>query len=263
MILNEIHFFSETLEMGGTVLVLMPQRTQAEIKSGRKPAYRTLYLLHGRTDDETAWLRQTSIERYAEGLNLVVVMPAVHLSFYTDMAHGGNYWQFISEEVPTLVRDLFSLSPDRKDNFVAGLSMGGYGAFKLALTHPERYAAAASLSGGLDVVNMVRLDNPRNDERRLEMLRDIFGDLDQVAGSKHDLFALAESAAHATVKPRLYQACGTEDFLYEENVRFREAIRKLPLDLTYEEGPGEHDWSYWDKMIQSVLAWMFPKAASS
>jgi len=262
MIINQVNFFSETLEMHSTMHVLIPQRTQAEMKSRRKPKYRTLYLLHGRTDDHTAWQRQTSIERYVEGLNLVVVMPAVHLSFYTDMAHGGKYWQFISEEVPALVRDLFSLSSDRKDNFVAGLSMGGYGAFKLAFTHPERYAAAASLSGGLDVVDTVRADNPRNNERKLAMLRNAFGDLDKVPGSQHDLIALAKQAAEAPVKPRLYQCCGTEDFLYPDNIRFREAVRKLPLELTYEEGPGEHDWYYWDKMIQKVLAWMFPEAAS-
>jgi len=60
------------------------------------------------------------------------------------------------------------------------------------------------------------------------------------------------------VKPRLYQCCGTEDFLYADNVRFRDVVRKLPLDLTYEEGPGEHAWAYWDKMIQNVLKWMLP-----
>ena len=107
--------------------------------------------LHGHADDHTSWQRFTSIERYAEGLNLAVVMPAVHLSFYNDMAHGGKYWQFISEEVPAVVRDLFPLSSERKDNFVAGLSMGGYGAYKLASTYPERFAAAASLSGALDI----------------------------------------------------------------------------------------------------------------
>ena len=92
-----------------------------------------------------------------EGLNLAVVMPAVHLSFYTDMAYGGKYWQFISEEVPAVVRDMFPLSSEREDNFVAGLSMGGYGAFKLALTYPERYAAAASLSGAVDISEVVKV----------------------------------------------------------------------------------------------------------
>ncbi len=137
--------------------------------------------------------------------------------------------------------------------------MGGYGAFKLALTYPERFAAAASLSGAVDISEVVRVkkEDPEN-KAWIEEMRTVFGDLSKVPGSKHDLFALAKKAAKAPVKPRLYQCCGTEDDLYPDNVRFRDAIRKLPLDLTYEEGPGEHNWAYWDKMIQHVLAWMFP-----
>ena len=259
MILNEVRFFSETLGLMSTMHVLLPQRTMADAQRKRAPKVRTLYLLHGHSDDHTAWQRWTSIERYAEGLKLAVVMPAVHLSFYNDMVHGGKYWQFISEEVPTLVRDMFSLSARREDNFVAGLSMGGYGAFKLALTHPDRFAAAASLSGAVDINEVVKpvKNDPENKAWQAEM-RTVFGDLSKVPGSKHDLFALARKVARGTVKPRLYQCCGTEDFLYADNIRFRDAVRKLPLDLTYEEGPGEHNWAYWDKMIQNVLAWMVP-----
>src|SRR5688572_16921139 len=250
MILNEVKFFSETLGFHTAMHVLLPQRTLADARSKRRPKYRTLYLLHGHSDDHTAWQRQTSIERYAEGLNLAVVMPAVHRSFYTDMTHGGKYWQFISEEVPAVVRGLFPLSSARKDNFVAGLSMGGYGAFRLALTHPERFAAAASLSGGLDLSYTVWAENPRNDESRLAEFRTIFGDLSKVPGSKHDLIALAKKVSRGSIKPRLYQCCGTEDFIYPDNIRFRDAVSKLPLDLTYEEGPGEHNWAYWDKIFQ-------------
>ena len=65
------------------------------------------------------------------------------------------------------------------------------------------------------------------------------------------------TGAHGPVKPRLYQCCGTENSLYADNIRFRDFVRKLPLDLTYEEGPGEHNWAYWDAMIQNVLRWMF------
>ncbi len=258
MILTEVHFKSEVLTMQCAMYVLLPQRTLADTQSSSKPTYRTLYLLHGHSDDHTAWQRWTSIERYVEGLNLAVVMPAVNLSFYTDMAYGGKYWQFISEEVPAVVRDMFSLSFDRRDNFVAGLSMGGYGAFKLALTYPERYAAAASLSGALDIREVVKGHGDPNDKARLAEMRNVFGDLSKVPGSKHDLFTLVKKVAKGPVKPRLYQCCGTEDFLYADNLRFRDAVLKLPLDLTYEEGPGEHVWSYWDKMIQNVLAWMFP-----
>jgi S-formylglutathione hydrolase FrmB len=187
-------------------------------------------------------------------------MPAVHLSFYNDMTYGGAYWQFISEEVPALVRDTFSLSPDRDDNYVAGLSMGGYGAFKLALAHPERFAAAASLSGAVDISEVVKehAEDPLN-KAWLVGMRNVFGDLSKVPGSKHDLFTLAEKVAKEHIQPRLYQCCGTEDFLHADNTRFRDEVRKLPLDLTYEEGPGEHNWLYWDKMIQNVLRWMFPE----
>lgn len=258
MILNEVRFFSETLGLMSTMHVLLPQRTMADAGRKRTPKYRTLYLLHGHSDDHTAWQRWTSIERYVEDLNLAVVMPAVHLSFYNDMAHGNKYWQFISEEVPTLVRDMFSLSSRREDNFVAGLSMGGYGAFKLALTYPDHYAAAASLSGAVDISEVVKpvKNDPENKAWQAEM-RTVFGDLSKVPSSKHDLFTLAKKVSRGPVKPRLYQCCGTEDFLYADNIRFRDFVRKLPLDLTYEEGPGEHNWAYWDKMIQNVLAWMF------
>jgi S-formylglutathione hydrolase FrmB len=261
MILNEARFCSETLGLMSTMYVLLPQRTMQDARSKRKPKYRTLLLLHGHSDDHTAWQRWTSIERYVEGLNLAVVMPAVHLSFYNDMAHGNKYWQFISEEVPTLVRDMFSLSSRREDNFVAGLSMGGYGALKLGLTHPDRYAAAASLSGATDINEVVKpVKNDPENKTWLQEMRTVFGDLSKVPGSKNDLFALAKKAARAPVRPRLYQCCGTEDFLYDDNIRFRDFVRKLPFDLTYEEGPGEHNWAYWDKMIQRVLAWMFPAA---
>ena len=182
MILTEVKFYSETLTLQSTMQVLLPQRSLADAQKKPQKKFRTLFLLHGHSDDHTAWQRWTSIERYVEGLNLAVVMPAVHLSFYNDMAHGGKYWQFISEEVPAVVRDIFPLSSDRKDNYLAGLSMGGYGAFKLALTHPERYAAAASLSGALDIRAVTSPRSDRDNRIWLAEMRTVFGDLNKVPG---------------------------------------------------------------------------------
>lgn len=254
MILTELNFFSESLGMRSTMQVILPQPASDETDH---PSYRTLYLLHGHSDDHTAWQRWTSIERYVEGMNMAVVMPNVHLSFYADMVHGGRYWTFISEEVPALVRRIFPLSPARADNFVAGLSMGGYGAFKLALAYPERFAAAASLSGAVEIRDVVAEEGEDRDEVWLAGMRNIFGaDLKSVADSDNDLRTLARKAAQAEEKPRLFQCCGTEDFLYQNNVSFRDFLGTLPLDLTYEEGPGEHTWDYWDRMIQRTLAWM-------
>ena len=93
MILTEVNFFSETLGLGCSMYVLLPQRPLADAQNKPRKKFRTLYLLHGRSDDHTAWQRFTSIERYVEKLNLAVVMPAVHRSFYNDMFYGGKYWQ--------------------------------------------------------------------------------------------------------------------------------------------------------------------------
>ena len=134
--------------------------------------------------------------------------------------------------------------------------MGGYGAFKLALAHPERFAAAASLSGAVDIREVVNGHGDPQAETRLAGMRNIFGDLSKVPGSNNDLFMLAEKLAKGNVQPKLYQCCGTEDFLYADNLRFRDFVRQLPLDLTYAEGPGEHNWAFWDHMIQKVLAWL-------
>ncbi len=235
------------------MVVVLPQRPLPTIHSSPPPKLPTLYLLHGLSDDHTIWQRRTAVERYAEEKGIAVVMPAVHRSFYTDMVSGYRYWSYLSEEVPARARDMFPLSHERQHNFVAGLSMGGYGAFKMALRHPERFAAAASLSGVLDIAALANLPDP---ELEAEM-RLIFGDLNSIVGSDNDLFHLATQVAQSNgPKPSLFQWCGTEDFLYGFNVQFRDFIRPLPFDYTYTEGPGDHTWGHWDAQIQDVLNWL-------
>ena len=254
MALIQCQFFSQVLGLMTTMSVLLPDLGPADGESSRseKPLP-TLYLLHGRSDDHSAWQRRTAIERYLEGMHLAVVMPEVGRSYYTDMHTGQRYWTFISEEVPRVARHFFPLSDKREENFVAGLSMGGYGAFKLALTFPQRFAAAASLSGALDVV---RLTSTELEAGQRELMH-VFGEPQTLAGSGNDLFALAELAhAGGEELPRLYQWCGTEDFLYLDNRRFRRHLDLLDIAVDYDEGPGGHEWSCWDAQIQKVLAWL-------
>lgn len=263
MALIECRFYSEVLGLSTSMTVILPQTTTTQIgmnnvnKGGLHP---TLYLLHGLSDDDSIWLRRTSIERYVAEMGIAVVMPQVHRSFYTDMSVGGNYWTFISEELPKLAQSFFPLSPKREDNFVAGLSMGGYGAMKLGLRKPEAFCAAASLSGALDMAHhFMNWEDPKEKTKEYEM---IFGTED-IAGTEDDLLWLLEQHnASKGPKTVLYQCCGTEDFLYADNITFREACRKTSLSLTYEEGPGEHEWGYWDTKIRDVLAWLpLPKDA--
>jgi len=234
--------------------VILPQNTQKQIGMkgvARQKKHPVLYLLHGMSDDHTIWLRRTSIERYVSELGLAVVMPAVNRSYYADMASGPKYWTFISEELPRLVHSFFPISEKREETFAAGLSMGGYGAFKLGLRQPERFAAVASLSGALDAAFLYE----KWPERTQEM-QSIFGN--ELRGTDNDLLHVsAKLAKSKQPKPLLFICCGTEDFLYNDNIRFRDHIRKLKAyKLHYEEGPGAHEWGYWDTNIQKVLKWL-------
>ncbi|MGK5442445.1 alpha/beta hydrolase [Micromonospora sp. URMC 105] len=246
-------FFSEALGVGTSMTVLLPERGSTQIgMAGAAPAGDppVLYLLHGLTDDDTIWTRRTAIERYVAPLGLAVVMPRAERSFYTDEEHGNRYWTFLSEELPQVCRSFFRLSERREDTFVAGLSMGGYGAVKWALRRPDRFAAAASLSGALDVAN--RRDHPTRPVDRA-VWHTVWGER-EVPGSDDDTVALLDRVGGEP--PALYVACGTEDFLYEDNVRFVEAARARDVPVTVDFSPGDHDWAYWDEKIRDVLAWL-------
>ncbi|MCA1809562.1 MAG: alpha/beta hydrolase [Kiritimatiellia bacterium] len=247
MAFMECHFHSTVLGMACTMNVILPQPPEDDTAPVREAP--CLYLLHGLSDDHSTWMRRTSIERYAANFGLAVIMPGVHRSFYADMAHGCRYWEFVSRELPHLVRAMFRVSADPSRTFVAGLSMGGYGAFKLALSYPDRFAAAASFSGVLDLVAEAEQDNRFPNDMRL-----VFGSREAVRGTPNDLCHLLEQhAAAGTRLPWLYQWCGTEDFLYPGNRRFAELARRLDVDLLYDEGSGGHAWSCWDVQAARFL----------
>ncbi|MGZ8735740.1 MAG: alpha/beta hydrolase [Nocardioides sp.] len=251
MALLSVDFFSDVLEVGASMNVVWPQTTehQVGVSGGRESSDGppVLYLLHGRTDDHSAWCRNTSVERYAVAAGVAVVMPAVARSFYTDEVHGDRYWTFLSQELPALVGSMFRVSQRREDTFVAGLSMGGYGAMKWALREPHRFAAAATMSGALDIPVLLR-----DPERRTELVDRVFGpDLDPA----EDLFALLGSA-DADRLPRLHVSCGTEDHLVDHSRRFAASADQVGVDVTIDFRPGEHEWGFWDTEIQQVLDWL-------
>ena len=252
MALIHLDFKSDILKMAMSMDVILPE--MAALKKTEK--MKVLYLLHGMSDDHTIWQRRTSVERYiaVNNYNLLTVMPNAHRSFYTDMSEGADYWKYISEEIPGIIRAYFNISTKREDTFAAGLSMGGYGAMKLALRLPHKFAAGASLSGAVDPERFGR--SFKGTETEIEFRR-TFGDLDNFSGSENDLFHLSSILAKSgKPRPAIFQCCGTEDFLYADNIKFKKHLKKLKFSLNYEEGPGTHEWGYWDRQIQKVLQWL-------
>lgn len=249
MALLSCDFYSDALEVSTSMTVILPQETRTQIgmtgaRSGDDVPL--LYLLHGLSDDHTIWQRRTSVERYAAPLGIAVVMPAVHRSFYADERVGHRYWTFLSAELPQIVSSFFRVT-DRPDRtYVAGLSMGGYGALRWALREPGRFAGAASMSGALDLAGMA------DDPDLVPLFRRVFGD---AIGPQDDVFGLLRDA-DAQDLPPLHISCGTEDPLLAANKRFLDAARQIGADVTADLRPGDHAWEFWDAEIQTVLAWL-------
>ena len=230
----QMNIFSDAIGMMTGVNVIIPERAE------EPPA--VLYLLHGLSDDQSAWMRRTSVERYAQSRNLAVIMPTTHRGFYTDMANGYNYWTYVSEELPEKMHSIFRLSSEREKTFAAGLSMGGYGALKLGLRMPETFAAVAAFSSAADITNRVSA----SDEYKR-----IFGDK---PGEENDLFALAKNLSPKNA-PRIYMWCGTEDFLLDANRRFSSHLKDLGFEIDYSESAGGHQWERWDEQIEKAIGW--------
>ena len=249
----EMNFKSNELKRQTQVFVLLPDK-----KEESNDTYKTLWLLHGLSDNHTGWMRYTTIEQYAKKHNFAVVMPNVDRSWYTDTAYDANYFSFITNELPELCfRTFRQMSRSREDNIVAGLSMGGYGAMKIALSYPEKYGSCISLSGSLDIT---RKGRPCN----INEWRSIFGfDIEspqELEGSKHDLFALAAKAKSEKKEfPKLYMWCGTEDELLPINLLFDQHLTDLGIAHKFETSEGDHSWKWWDLHIQSALDWILNK----
>lgn len=274
----ELQSFSEALGMQMSLEVILPEIRQGIGLEGGAwngdTKLPTLYLLHGMSDDESIWGRRTALERYAADKKLAIVMPTTHLGQYTDEVYGLPYYQYIAHEVPAICERYFPLSTAREDRFVAGLSMGGYGALKIGLREHRRFAAIAAYSSGLlraerlpkvdasiDSIDALLEAKDRLDPGVYGTLLSFyrtFGGPERYQASKENnpkLF-LEEAVASGDPLPKILMACGTEDFLYEANVAFHKQLESLGVEHEYHEEPGTHEWGFWDRWVKYTLDWL-------
>ena len=259
MNLFHCNFFSKTLKNHVDLNVLIPTMKDNEcLNAGydeiykKSQPFKTLYLLHGALDDYSSWIRHTSIERYAEEKGIAVVMPSGQNGFYSNAIFGLNYYDFITEELPNFIRATFNSSSKREDNFIAGPSMGGYGATKCALLNPDKYGAFADLSGAVDPEKL----EPQMVALGFDFFRYdlIFGGSKNVTNSKDDLYLMAKNLKDSKNKPNASIACGLEDVVnYPMNIKLKETLEEANVNVTFIDGHGGHDWVYWDKCIEQFI----------
>ena len=256
MALFEMSYFSKALQTTVSLNVLMPERSDTDSLAGIPDgSFKTLYLLHGLRGDRNAWMRNTAIERYAEKYGIAVIMPEVGRSWYTDTQYGAKYFTFITDELPQVCQGYFKgLSSKREDNFIIGLSMGGYGAIKAALTYPERYFGCASLSGSLDITR-------RGRPVRMDEWKSIFDyemtDPTSLDDTAHDLFYLAKrNRKNGNEFPKMFLWCGTEDVLITVNRQYHDLLNELEVEHYYAESEGDHTWQWWDLHIRPAIEYL-------
>lgn len=250
--------------MGGEVryLVLLPSMKSYHLTNPKTKPFsyesvqnlKTLVLLHGVTSCGEEWLHHTGIVRYAEWKHIAVVIPEGKNSYYTDQPGGPRYGTFIGDELMQAVRAFFPLSARREDTVIAGLSMGGYGAVKTALKYPENFGTAVSLSGTLNMLEIVQNPQEKPFFRTEKFFHSRFGDLTPPAVLEHDLLTLFDRNSDRGIQnPAVDIKCGTEDHLYEMSLWLRDSLMERDAEVSYEEGPGSHTWKYWDGELEKVV----------
>lgn len=260
MAIIEVNFISKCLMRTVTFNAIIPvDKFSPQAENAEQKPLKTLYLLHGIFGNYTDWVNGTRIQAWAEANDLAVIMPSGENRFYLDDEKSGElYGEFIGKELVEFTRKLFPLSDKREDTFIAGLSMGGYGAIRNGLKYAENFGCVIGLSAALVHDTWKDADNsaPIFTFRR-NYYEAIFGEYDKVKGSDKDPKALLlKLKEEGRPVPKMYLCCGTEDGLVTANRDFRDFLNENGVDLTYVEGPGKHDWVFWDTYIKKVLDWL-------
>ena len=214
-----------------------------------------LILLHGLTGTDTDWLFGGLAQEMALQFNLNIFMPTVGNTFYLDKGYaGGNWCEYIGSELPDFVSNAFRIRMKRENTMIGGLSMGGFGAIHTALAHPDRFGSVIALSSALIINEYASLESRASDVVPKEMMRDLFGDPAKVrktdANPEFQYLKLKEEGADI---PKIYFACGTEDPLIGHNREFAAFLKKEGADYIFEQGPGIHNWRFWNEYLERGL----------
>ncbi len=246
MAVFNIEYRSDILDLEYPVNVIYPDKTR--VANPEDQDIPVLYLLHGMSGNHNSWLKRTRLERLVRSTNLIIVLPNAHNAWYTNTTYGYRYFDALVTELPQVLQWFFpNMTTKREKTFIAGLSMGGYGAFKLAL-ETNAFGYAASLSGALSFEGL-----DKRNQIKPEYWAGIFGSLEEL--ERHPT-PLLESAKLSDQKTKFWAWCGEQDYLFEQNNKALAQLGDLGFDLVYQTGPGTHDWYYWEQQLEQVLAWL-------
>lgn len=261
MALVEVNFMSKKLFRTVTFNAIIPldKVTFGEEKIETKP-FKTLYLLHGGFGNHTDYISGTRIQRWAEENNLAVIMPAGENQFYIDKPEQDEYYgAFVADELIEFTRQMFPLSDKKEDTFIAGLSMGGYGALINGLKYHETFSHIGAFSPAI-MNEMIASGEQGNIVAGLwkpGFYENVMGGTDTILNSEKDYRYLIDQLIEQKIEiPRIYLPIGREDFLLEPVRGYHEFLVERQIPVTYIEDDGGHEWDFWDKYLKRFLDWL-------
>jgi putative tributyrin esterase len=255
--LREESFQSQALGRSMKYRVLVPQDYDAADRR-----YPVLYLLHGLTGDYKDWTTRTNLAEYTRTMALIVVMPDGENQWYTNAAEGNaRFEDYITTDLPADVVQKYRTVNSRYGRAIAGLSMGGYGALKIALRRPAQFAVTGSFSAAFAVTREGELEKAIGGGVEAERMGKIFGPSGSDTRKQNDVFALA-AAMKPAASPYVYIDCGTADGLIASNREVVAALQKAGVAYEYHEIAGGHSWDYWDRRVREFLPILMKKLAN-
>ena len=265
---GRMEFHAESIMQHTSFCFVLPNDvSMEEVKDPRhydRPT-KSLVLLHGLTGTDTDWLYGGVAQEMAIQYNLAVFMPTTGNSFYLDKGYeGGNFCTFVGEEFPNYIRKVFGYCESRENTLIAGLSMGGFGATHTALSYPETFSACIALSSAFVIREIAALGRRASSIMPEAMVREVFGDPKTILDSdRNPEYQYRELKEKGKQIPRLYLAIGREDSLYENNREFRQFLEEQGADFFYEDGPGVHNWTFWNEYLPRGLEWVLKPATDA
>lgn len=256
MAFYNVEFFSECLKRCVSFKVILPNDMPgAELN---QKDLKTLYLLHGYSNMNYEWVWNSNIMELAGKYHLCVVLPSGENSFYLDgKATGRKYGTFIGEELPLYVQKTFGLSKAAEDNFLGGLSMGGFGAIHTALQYPERFGKLFALSSALIMYELEEMKPGEELMANYDYYSLMFGDLSQLQNHpNHPEEQIRRLKKTGGKIPQIYMACGREDSLLLHNRRFHDFLKKEGVEHVYLESTGNHDFVFWNAYLEPGIRWL-------
>lgn len=251
-----VKFSSDCLKRRTAFEMLIPNDTRSSDPVYGKRDMKTLFLLHGYTGDAWNWVPEYLAEKY----NFAVVLPNGENSFWLDgISTGHKFCTFLGEELTEYIRRTFRLAQTPEDTCIMGLSMGGFGALHTAFAYPEVFGQTAALSSALIVYDIAGMKaGEDNGVANYEYYRECFGDPDKVTESSNNPeILIRELKAQGRKIPKIYMACGTEDFLLENNRRFHKFLEEQEIPHVYRESAGSHDMTFWNEYAVKFVKEMF------